>query len=215
VRLRFRCPSCHRVLAADDRYAGARFRCPGCRNPVTAPRAEDVLPRQPAAAQAAAPAQAREEETPAVTFGPKGGSDGEIDMTPMIDCVFLLLIFFIVTATFALQKSLEIPPPEQTDKPQKARTIEEIEKDESCVVVKIEKDNTIFVEGNEAPSKQELLNKLREARDQPGPDGEKPSSMIVLADGEAMHETVVMAIDAGNGVGMESVRLATVSDEDF
>lgn len=215
MRLRFRCPNCHRVLAADDRYAGARFRCPGCRNPVTAPRPEDLLAQPAAAAEAAAPAQARDDETPAVQFGPPGGSDDEIDMTPMIDCVFLLLIFFIVTATFALQKSLEIPPPDQTDKPKKARTIEEIEKDESCVVVRIEKDNTIFVEGVEAPSKQELLNKLRDAREQPGPDGEKPTSMIVLADGEATHETVVMAIDAGNGVGMESVRLATVSEEDF
>ncbi len=40
-------------------------------------------------------------------------------------------------------------------------------------------------------------------------------AVLVLADGESTHETVVMALDAGNGVGMESVRLATVSDEDF
>ncbi len=47
----------------------------------------------------------------AVTFERKVAVDDEIDMTPMIDCVFLLLIFFLVTASFALQKALEVPAP--------------------------------------------------------------------------------------------------------
>jgi len=36
-----------------------------------------------------------------------------------------------------------------------------------------------------------------------------------LASGECRHETVVMALDAGNAVGMENVRLATRDEEDF
>jgi len=222
VKIRFRCTACHRVLVADDQYTGARFRCPGCRQPVTVPRAEDLLASGAAGARAVTSAAAEEEGIPPVSFEAKHGTDDEIDMTPMIDCVFLLLIFFLVSATFALQKSLEVPAPERQDNaPKKARSIEELEADEDCIVVKIdaaksgEKRDTIFVNGNEAPSEQDLLVKLREARNRPGAGGRKPSSLLVLADGEARHGTVVMAIDAGNGVGMENVRLATVSDEDF
>ena len=53
------------------------------------------------------------EEQAVLSFEHKDDSDNEVDMTPMIDCVFLLLIFFLVTASFQLQKALEIPPPEQ------------------------------------------------------------------------------------------------------
>jgi biopolymer transport protein ExbD len=38
---------------------------------------------------------------------------------------------------------------------------------------------------------------------------------MVLADPEARHEAVVMALDAGNAVGMEQIRLATVPEEEF
>lgn len=209
MKLRFRCPSCRRVLVADDRYAGAAFKCPRCRNAVRVPR-----PDEQKAVQAR---PATEDEAPSqVKFAAKGASDDEIDMTPMIDCVFLLLIFFLVTATFAMQKSLEIPPPERSEtSARQARTIEELEADSDYVVVRVESDNTIFVEDSAAPSKQELLIKLREARNRQGSDGRSPTSLLVLASGEAQHDTVVMALDAGNGVGMENVRLATVSDEDF
>jgi biopolymer transport protein ExbD len=208
VKIRFRCQNCQRVLVADDQYAGAAFHCPGCRQPVVVPRAEELA--------RARPAKAEEGEVAAVKFQAKGGTDDEIDMTPMIDCVFLLLIFFLVTATFALQKSHAVPPPEQHEAAsKKTKTIEQLEADDDYVIVKIEKDNTVFVNGVEAPSKQELLVKLRDARNRPGSSGRKPSSLLVLADGEARHETVIMAIDAGNGAGMENVRLATVSDEDF
>ena len=58
--------------------------------------------------------------------------------------------------------------------------------------------------------------KLREACEGvPGSNSKGPSSLLVLADGDCHHETVVRAIDAGNAVGMENVRLAKVSETDF
>ena len=135
MKIRFRCQNCHRVLAADDQYAGARFHCPGCRQVVVVPRADAL------ATAGARPAKPEEEGIPAVKFQRKSTTDDEIDMTPMIDCVFLLLIFFLVTATFALQKSHEVPPPERQDTATKqARTVEQLEADEDFVIVKIEKD---------------------------------------------------------------------------
>jgi len=130
--------------------------------------------------------------------------------------VFLLLIFFMVTAAFSLQKSIAMPPPDEEESSKQARTYEEIEQDDDFVIVRIDRDSTIWVNESEAPSEQDLLIKLREAREGvPGSTSPGPSSLLVLADGDARHETVVMALDAGNAVGMESVRLATVDEEDL
>jgi len=136
-------------------------------------------------------------------------------MTPMIDCVFLLLIFFLVTASFALQKSIEIPSPEPQEQSAKARTVEEIEADPDYVVVRIDKDNTVWVNDSEAPSEQDLLVKLREARETPLKEGGKgPTSLLVLADGEAWHEIVVRVLDAGNDVGIQNIRLGSGGEEE-
>ena len=51
----------------------------------------------------------------------------DLDMTPMVDVTFLLLIFFMVTAAFSLQKSLEVPTPDQQENATESRTLEEIE----------------------------------------------------------------------------------------
>ncbi len=151
-----------------------------------------------------------------VRFSTKREPDEGMDMTPMVDITFLLLIFFMVTAAFSLQKSIEIPSPDQEDSAAQARTIEEIEEDDDCVIIRIDSDNTIWVDDSEAPSVQELLVKLREAREGPqGSDTKGPASAIILADGDARHETVVTALDAANAVSMENVRLATIDEDDF
>jgi len=153
----------------------------------------------------------------AMHFGRRGDTGGgELDMTPMVDVTFLLLIFFMVTAAFSLQKSLKVPPPDQQEHAAETRTLEEIEEDDDYVVVRIAADDAVFVDGVEAPSEQELLIKLREARQGlPGSDSAGPANLLVLAHGNCRHETVVRAIDAGNAAGMEHVRLATGGEEEF
>jgi hypothetical protein len=44
--------------------------------------------------------------------------------------------------------------------------------------------------------------------------GNIPSKLLVIANGEALHERVVTAIDSGNDVGMEQVQLLTVEDDE-
>ncbi len=151
-----------------------------------------------------------DEDQAVLSFEHKDDSDKEVDMTPMIDCVFLLLIFFVVTASFQLQKALEVPPPEQKDP--NAR-VDEPDIPDDIITVRIDEDNTIWVNDIEAPSEQDLLLKLREAReDSTAPDGRPPSTLLVLADGEARHDVVVLVLDAGNSVGMEKVKLASADD---
>jgi biopolymer transport protein ExbD len=157
-----------------------------------------------------------EPEGDEVRFDTKRARDEGLDMTPMVDVTFLLLIFFMVTAAYSLQKSIEVPAPDQEESSTQARTREEIEQDDDYIIVHIARDNTIWVNDVEAPSEQELLARLREFRDTPIQGSSRgPSSLMVMADGEALHEKVILALDAGNAVGMENVRLATVDDDDF
>lgn len=140
-------------------------------------------------------------------------------MTPMVDVTFLLLIFFMVTASFTMQKSLNVPKPDSNQPSTQARTVQDFQDNPEYVVVRVDGLNTFhvsaaaFPEEIEAPSEQELLVRLRQAK-QGDAQGIVPSKMLVLASGEAAYERVVMAIDAGNDVGMDEVQLLNVEDEE-
>ncbi len=214
MTLSFSCQHCHRRFSAKDALAGRTVACPGCGRRIVVPAAGAA--RTPPANSSPPPGVAdeedEEEEVPPVKFATVAVEDEGLDMTPMVDVTFLLLIFFMVTAAFTLQKSIEIPPPDEKESAQQARTVEDL-KEDNFIIVQIAKDNTIWVDDREAPSEQDLLIKLREARDALGGSG--PMSLLVLADRECRYKTVVMALDAGNAVGVEDIRLASVDEEDF
>jgi biopolymer transport protein ExbD len=157
------------------------------------------------------------DEIPLIRFGADAArEEDELDMTPMVDVTFLLLIFFMVTAAFTLQKSIEVPTPDPEQQAERARTVQEFDEDADYVVVQIDKDNTVWVGDSEAPSEQELLVKLRAARfDGAASRQQGPTKLLVLADTECRHETVIRVLDAGNDIGFESLRLATVDEDDF
>ena len=141
--------------------------------------------------------------------------DDRLDMTPMIDCVFLLLIFYVVTATFAYQKALEMPTPESSSAAQ-AKHLEEILESDDTIIIRVDKESVLWVNESEVRTRQDLLVKLRAALQKPLADsGRRPTQLMVLADPDARHEAVIMALDAGNAVGMEQIRLATVPEEEF
>lgn len=125
----------------------------------------------------------------------------ELDMTPMVDVTFLLLIFFMVTASFTLLKTIEQPAP-NSEEPSMT-TVEEFEDNPDYVLVFIDEFNTYTVVygdlEEEAPSEQELYVQLREAIN--GADIQ-PTKLMVKAHGDASHERVVIAMDAGTDVGL-------------
>jgi biopolymer transport protein ExbD len=141
--------------------------------------------------------------------------DEEMDLTPMVDVTFLLLIFFMITAAFALQKSLEVPPM-QEDEAAAAPSVEDLEQD--SIVVRVDGSNIFWVgapawpEEQRATSKQELIVTLRDAR---GDGITGPAKMLVQANGDARHEFVVAALDAGSGAGMQEIRLMSYEEGDL
>jgi biopolymer transport protein ExbD len=152
------------------------------------------------------------EESPAATAAPftltvskRPVFEDLVDMTAMVDIVFFLLIFFMVTAMQGVYSSIALPAPN----PQKAaaqgrRAVADFEKDSDYVVVRIDRDNVVWLEGAEVPSEQDLRIQLRAARQ----GSAAPNKMLVLGSAEAKHGTVVMVLDAGNDVGMDEVQLA-------
>jgi len=145
----------------------------------------------------------------------ESSAEDDMDLTPMVDVTFLLLIFFMITAAFALQKALEVPPVAD-DKAASTQTVEDLEAD--SVVVRIDADNIFWIgapkwdEEQKAPSIQDMLIKLREARD--SLKG-KSAKLLVQANGDSRHEFVVAALDAGSGVGMEEIRLMSYEDDEM
>ena len=142
--------------------------------------------------------------------------EAEMDMTPMVDVTFLLLIFFMITAAFALQKAIEVPP-ERQDEAAQTQSIDELEDD--SIVIRIDGDNVYWIgcpswsEEKRAPSKQDMRGLVRKAQSGAG-DGSKLNKLLVQANGDATHEYVVAALDAGSSVGVEEIRLMKIEDDE-
>ena len=210
MTIRFACPNCDATIGAADDMLSQRIECPRCVTSlfVPDPTAADVFDVTESEDLVA-------EEAP-VSFGSgRQRSEVEMDMTPMVDVTFLLLIFFMVTAAFSLQKSFQIPTPKE-DRPSSAVTLEDFEEDEDYVIVRIDENSTFYISAahwedeREAPSKQDLLVALKDARSVSDP---KPTRLLVMAHADSWHERVVMAMDAGTAVGMNDVKLVTVEDD--
>lgn len=132
-----------------------------------------------------------------------------IDMTPMVDITFLLLIFFMSTANFTLQKSLEVP----VQKQQKASTrAVQVANDEThdSVTVQIDEFNAYLVllpdgTDREAASKPDLMTALQDAS-ATAPGIEPPDKLIVEAHRDCLHKAVVVALDAAGDMKLEDGR---------
>jgi biopolymer transport protein ExbD len=122
----------------------------------------------------------------------------EINITPMLDIVFIMLIFFIVTTSFVKEKGLEVSRP--TNTPPK-----EIRQDKGPIVVRIDSSSLISVKGRILEPRAVQANLEREKAEKPN------SPLIVAAHPEADTEALVIILDAAEAVGIESVNVATGS----
>lgn len=122
--------------------------------------------------------------------------EAEINITPMLDIVFIMLIFFIVTTSFVKEKGLEVSRP--SNAPPK-----EIKQDKGPIVVKIDGASLISVKGRILEPGAVEANLERERAEKPD------STLIVAAHPEAETEALVTILDAASAVGIESVNVAT------
>jgi biopolymer transport protein ExbD len=123
--------------------------------------------------------------------------DAEMDMTPMIDVVFQLLIFFMITAAFVVQKTLDLPQSKTDSRPSAPTTMSRLKED--FIVVAIQPGPVITV--NEQPVAVDgLAGALRRAA-----RGRDTVEMVLDVDDQVEHETVVQALDAAGEAEIERV----------
>ena len=143
-----------------------------------------------------------DDEDPQLSFSKKEPiPEDELDMTPMVDVTFLLLIFFMVTASFTLQKSIP-QPPAATDAPS-TNVVEEEEEQQDYVEVIIDQNNSYYVttrdiEEREAPSETEMRAMIKEAK-----DTYSPQRIVITAHVDATHERLIAVCDAGQSSGLK------------
>jgi biopolymer transport protein ExbD len=139
----------------------------------------------------------------------KLAADDLVDMTAMVDIVFFVLIFFMVTSMEGVYSSIQMPSPDpQKTASSSRRSVSEFESDKEFIIVRIDRDNVFWVNDSEVSSEQELLIKLRDIKH----SSSGTSKLLVLGNSEAKTYKVVQALDAGSDIGMDEVQLA-IDDE--
>ncbi len=141
----------------------------------------------------------------------KAAGNEDMDMTPMVDVTFLLLIFFMVTASFTIQKSIEQPPSKSEDP--STQNIEEEDNDEFVQII-IDQYNTYRLtsrnsEEVEAGSDNEMRRRLKDMV-----DSTRAKKLIILHHGAATHEKVVTAWDAGVNNAIQDI-VTQLTEVDF
>ena len=118
----------------------------------------------------------------------------EIDLTPMLDVVFIMLIFFIVTATFVKENGLDVNSPDKNNTPQDA--------DKKSIVVQISSRDRITLRGRDIDFRAVRANIERLHAENP----EAP--VVVQPHPESTTETMIHVMDSARQAGVYNVSIA-------
>ena len=127
----------------------------------------------------------------------------DVSLTPLIDVVFLLLIFFMVTTTFNQHANLRVELPDASNAVQS--------NEESKVEVIIDKNGQYFIDGTSLLDQQSrtlvtALGKVVKNRN--------TEKILIRADAQAPHQSVVSVMDAAGKLGLTQISIATSSGQD-
>lgn len=221
----FRCSECGQKLSVSRRKAGQPVDCPQCAQRILVPEVESAALAEEQDQPTARPRSDIQELSPWESDEPRnpwlddedeepdfklsrGAIDDEgLDMTPMVDVTFLLLIFFMITASFAIQKSMQTTPPQPEEEGVSQNVQEDVE-DES-VIVEIDAENNIRVDDVAVAGIGELIDVLTGKR-----AGEGKTDMMIEVHELAKHGTVVAVTDAGLEADMQRIRRTTTRSEE-
>jgi biopolymer transport protein ExbD len=121
-------------------------------------------------------------------------ADGEIDITPMLDVVFIMLIFFIVTASFVKESGIEVNRPDASTAQSKPR---------ANILIAINANDEIWINKRQVEESQVRANIERMHAENP------QGTVVIQADEEARTKKLVAVMDAARQAGVYDVSLAT------
>ncbi len=117
-----------------------------------------------------------------------------IDLTPMLDVVFIMLIFFIVTATFIKETGIEVNRPEATTADQK---------EDAAILIAVNADNEIWIDKQQVDKRgvRAQIERLQ---------AENPQGTVVIqADQGADMEFVISITESARELGITNVAVST------
>ena len=126
--------------------------------------------------------------------GQEQQEEGEIDLTPMLDVVFIMLIFFIVTATFVKEIGLDVNSPDKNQNIKDA--------DKQSIVVQITSRDRIRIRGRDVDVRAVRANIERRHAENP----EAP--VVVQPHPESKTNTMIQVMDAARQAGVYNVSIA-------
>ena len=137
-------------------------------------------------------------------FSNKQGEDAHINLTPLIDVVFLLLIFFMVSTTFSKESQLKIQLPESSDQPS--------EQQDNLLEIQISAQGAYAIKAPGGENAKQLLNSSRETLTRALKEaarGRKELTTVIRADRRTPHESVIRAMDIARRLGYINITFAT------
>lgn len=135
----------------------------------------------------------------------------EVNLTPLIDVVFLLLIFFMVTTTFDRHARLKVSLPESS--------VKSTQQQDNPLVLAIDAKGNYFLNDRQIVNQQldtlkqairKVLTQQAGAQDNVADVDYSKVSLVLRADGNAPHKSVVRAMDAASQLGLTKLSIATV-----
>ncbi|MCS5571485.1 uncharacterized protein METZ01_LOCUS511615 [marine metagenome] len=127
-------------------------------------------------------------------LGPQQQEESEIDLTPMLDVVFIMLIFFIVTATFVKEIGLDVNSPDKNQNVKDA--------DKQSIVVQITSRDRIRIRGRDVDVRSVRANIERLHAENP----EAP--VVVQPHPESSTDTMIQVMDSARQAGVYNVSIA-------
>ena len=137
-------------------------------------------------------------------FSDRKDEETTINLTPLIDVVFLLLIFFMVSTTFSKESQLRIKLPESADQP--------VQQQQRMLEIEISAKGVYAIKGPDELKAKQLLNTNRETlrRAILGEiEGVSDVVTVIRADRQTPHESVIRAMDVSRRLGLTDITFAT------
>ncbi len=124
----------------------------------------------------------------------------DINLAPLIDVVFILLLFFVVTTTFTRETQLKVDLPEAVSgNPPQA--------EERTLEILIGADSSFALNGRQL-ARHDLSSLMAALQQESQGDASLP--LVISADGKAPHQAVIIAMDAAGKLGFSRLRITTV-----
>jgi len=127
-------------------------------------------------------------------FSQNTDEESAIDITPMLDVVFIMLIFFIVTATFVKETGIDV------NRPNAATAVKQ---EKANILIAIDAKNRVWIDRRQIDIRAVRPNIERLHAENP------QGSVVIQADKESKTETLIQVMDASRSAGVFNVAIAT------